>query len=99
MLERIIKWIFGNAENNAEASSVVVHDFTDRQPGHDIALHYYPSEAHADAVVFSQNTIEVGQLINLRDQGILFSIDSVKNLAPMAYQVELSVVSVDEDED
>ncbi|QGZ16352.1 hypothetical protein Hena1_02020 [Erwinia phage Hena1] len=98
MFKWLMNFIFGTPSQEIELPEVLVHDFTERVPGHDIALQYYPTESRASAVITSLEVIEIGQLINIRDEDVLFSVDSVTKLAPMTYKAELSLVDPDEDE-
>jgi len=90
MFDKILNWLFpGRVEEDVP---VIIHDFTERCVGHDIALHYNPADDTGSALISSLERIQVGEFIDTPEVGSLFIVTEVKEEAPMLYRVELNLV-------
>lgn len=93
MFKFLLDWIFSREEE--PETPVVVHDFIDCKPGHDIALTYNPSDGTGYAVITSLEKIQVGEFINVEGLLALFVVDKVDEIAPMVFHADVTLVEAD----
>lgn len=74
-----------------EAPSVLIHDFTDRVVGHDMALTFRPTDGTADALITSLEKIQVGEIIAVvvADEPVDFFVKEVEELEPRVFRAKL----------
>ncbi|QEQ94858.1 hypothetical protein pEaSNUABM56_00058 [Erwinia phage pEa_SNUABM_56] len=90
MFKWLISFLFPTKEE-VETPGVLIHDFTDRVVGHDIAMTIRPTDGTADALITSLEKIQVGEIIAVvvGDEPMDFFVKEVEELEPMVFRAKL----------
>ncbi|UYL85036.1 hypothetical protein pEaSNUABM55_00263 [Erwinia phage pEa_SNUABM_55] len=90
MFKWLISFLFPTKEE-VEMPGVLIHDFTDRVVGHDIAMTIRPTDGTADALITSLEKIQVGEIIAVvvGDVPMDFFVKEVEELEPMVFRAKL----------